>query len=168
MLSPTNGPEQSRKMEKYLAPTLRVEIMMTAPTRHIMILPMNDMPTVLEMATTGLRNRERHEVGHQIWWSLDEVGSHLGEAGCIDDLGNLCQQISDHTTSDLVEKFYGMGANWVMAATDGPLLLSGATKRASEMSAINEKFQRPAPRTNGHGKHDGVQVAVAEIPSQVV
>ncbi|CAK1365573.1 unnamed protein product [Cercospora beticola] len=73
-----------------------------------------------------------------------------------------------HARLDLVEKFCAMGANWVMAATDGPLLLGGATKRASEMSALSEKVRRPAARINGDVKHDNVQVAVAEIPSQIV
>lgn len=40
MLRPTKGPEQRRKTEKYLAGTLSVEIMMTAPTRQMEILPM--------------------------------------------------------------------------------------------------------------------------------
>jgi hypothetical protein len=39
----------------------------------------------------------------------------------------------------LVKKFCAMGANWVMAATDDPLLLGGATKRASEMAVLNSK-----------------------------
>ncbi|PPJ54938.1 hypothetical protein CBER1_06072 [Cercospora berteroae] len=73
-----------------------------------------------------------------------------------------------HARLDLVEKFCAMGANWVMAATDGPLLLSGATKRATEMLALNEKVRRSAPQMTGDVKHDNVQVAVAEVPSQIV
>ena len=34
-----------------------------------------------------------------------------------------------------------MGARWVMAATDGPLLLGGATKRAGEMSQLNSRVK---------------------------
>ncbi|KAF7191166.1 4-hydroxy-2-oxo-heptane-1,7-dioate aldolase [Pseudocercospora fuligena] len=45
-----------------------------------------------------------------------------------------------HVRLDLVEKFSAMGVNWVMAATDGPLLLSGATKRAGEMATLNQKL----------------------------
>ena len=45
-----------------------------------------------------------------------------------------------HVRRDLVQKkFCEMGVDWVMAATDGLLLLSGATKRAGELSALNEK-----------------------------
>lgn len=49
-----------------------------------------------------------------------------------------------HARLDLVQKFCEMGAacgtmTWVMAATDGPLLLGGATKRAGEMAALNDK-----------------------------
>ena len=40
MFKPTKGPEQSKKIEKYRAPTLSVEIMMTAPTAHMRIAPM--------------------------------------------------------------------------------------------------------------------------------
>ncbi|GIZ48041.1 hypothetical protein CKM354_001111600 [Cercospora kikuchii] len=73
-----------------------------------------------------------------------------------------------HARLDLVEKFCAMGANWVMAATDGPLLLSGATKRATEMLALNEKVRRSAPQMSADVKHDNVRVAVAEIPSQIL
>ncbi|KAK4502314.1 hypothetical protein PRZ48_005739 [Zasmidium cellare] len=45
-----------------------------------------------------------------------------------------------HARLDLVEKFCAMGANWVMAATDGPLLLGAATKRATEMTALNGRL----------------------------
>lgn len=54
-----------------------------------------------------------------------------------------------HSRLDLVEKFCGMGARWVMAATDGPLLLGGATKAAASMAAINQKV---AGAQNGNGK----------------
>lgn len=60
-----------------------------------------------------------------------------------------------HARLDLVEKFCAMGADWVMAATDGPLLLSGATKRAGEMSVLNEKVSASrssnGKMTNGNG-----------------
>jgi 2-keto-3-deoxy-L-rhamnonate aldolase RhmA len=59
---------------------------------------------------------------------------------------NACQKVGKwvgvgglHSRLDLVEKFCAMGANWVMAATDGPLLLGGATKRAGEMAVLNSK-----------------------------
>jgi 2-keto-3-deoxy-L-rhamnonate aldolase RhmA len=56
-----------------------------------------------------------------------------------------------HARLDLVEKFCAMGADWVMAATDGPLLLSGATKRAGEMAALNQTViqSRQASKSNG-------------------
>lgn len=44
-----------------------------------------------------------------------------------------------HARMDLVEKFCQMGARWVMAATDGPLLIAGATKRASEMASLSAR-----------------------------
>jgi hypothetical protein len=40
MLSPTNGPQQRRIMEKYLAPVFSVLIMMIAPMRVVEIAPM--------------------------------------------------------------------------------------------------------------------------------
>lgn len=40
MFKPTKGPAQSRNMLKYLAPTFRVEIMMTAPTKQMRMAPM--------------------------------------------------------------------------------------------------------------------------------
>lgn len=46
-----------------------------------------------------------------------------------------------HARLDLVEKFCAMGARWVMAATDGPLLLGGATKRAAEMSQLSQRVK---------------------------
>jgi 2-keto-3-deoxy-L-rhamnonate aldolase RhmA len=59
---------------------------------------------------------------------------------------NACQKVGKwvgvgglHSRLDLVDKFCAMGANWVMAATDGPLLLGGATKRAGEMAVLNSK-----------------------------
>ncbi|KAI7219180.1 hypothetical protein KC333_g3142 [Hortaea werneckii] len=57
-----------------------------------------------------------------------------------------------HSRLDLVEKFCGMGVNWVMAATDAPLLSGAATKRAKEMSELNERVQRnstKAAKVNG-------------------
>ncbi|KAF0635964.1 hypothetical protein FPSE5266_02355 [Fusarium pseudograminearum] len=62
-----------------------------------------------------------------------------------------------HARLDLVEKFCKMGARWVMAATDGPLLMGAASKRATEMSALNESVKAsqtngaPAKITNGNG-----------------
>jgi 2-keto-3-deoxy-L-rhamnonate aldolase RhmA len=47
-----------------------------------------------------------------------------------------------HSRLDLVEKFCKMGARWVMAATDGPLLLGAATKRGAEMAALNASITR--------------------------
>lgn len=57
-----------------------------------------------------------------------------------------------HARLDLVEKFCGMGANWVMAATDGPLLMAAATKRGSEMAALNGRvaaLRGPKKHVNG-------------------
>lgn len=90
-----------------------------------------------------------------------------------------------HARLDLVEKFCQMGANWVMAATDGPLLLGGATKRASEMAAVNAKViagsraigKQSKGGVNGaapEGRHinGGSKVApgveVAQVPLQTV
>ncbi|WQF80373.1 Putative hpcH/HpaI aldolase/citrate lyase domain, pyruvate kinase-like domain superfamily [Colletotrichum destructivum] len=52
-----------------------------------------------------------------------------------------------HSRLDLVEKFCQMGARWVMAATDGPLLIAGATKRASEMASLSARAT--GANTNG-------------------
>ncbi|KAH8889038.1 HpcH/HpaI aldolase [Thozetella sp. PMI_491] len=53
-----------------------------------------------------------------------------------------------HARLDLVEKFCGMGARWVMAATDGPLILGAASKRGAEMAQLNERVVA-ASKTNG-------------------
>ncbi|EXK33482.1 hypothetical protein FOCG_13262 [Fusarium oxysporum f. sp. radicis-lycopersici 26381] len=54
-----------------------------------------------------------------------------------------------HARLDLVEKFCKMGARWVMAATDGPLLLGAATKRGTEMAALNASVVK-SQQANGH------------------
>ncbi|KAK5728646.1 hypothetical protein LTR15_001783 [Elasticomyces elasticus] len=56
-----------------------------------------------------------------------------------------------HSRLDLVEKYCEMGVNWVMAATDAPLLIAGATKRASDMAQLNERVAR-SRKSNGHTK----------------
>ncbi|KAK5694901.1 hypothetical protein LTR97_009492 [Elasticomyces elasticus] len=56
-----------------------------------------------------------------------------------------------HSRLDLVEKYCEMGVNWVMAATDAPLLIAGATKRASDMAQLNERVAR-SRNSNGHAK----------------
>ena len=58
-----------------------------------------------------------------------------------------------HARLDLVEKFCAMGARWVMAATDGPLLLGGATKRAGEIAEISQRV-----KTSGSGGSSALQV----------
>lgn len=73
-----------------------------------------------------------------------------------------------HSRLDLVEKFCNMGARWVMAATDGPLLLGGATKRASEMAQLNARVKSSAEvtqlQTNGTtiGSTNGIINALKE------
>lgn len=77
-----------------------------------------------------------------------------------------------HARLDLVEKFCSLGVDWVMAATDGPLLLSGATKRAGEMASLSARSRATNGLTNGLGnttapsalaeKLNGVKVAVVE------
>lgn len=42
-----------------------------------------------------------------------------------------------HARMDLIERFCRLGARWVMAAADGPLLVSAATKKAAEMADLN-------------------------------
>jgi hypothetical protein len=43
---------------------------------------------------------------------------------------------------DFVEKFCAMGARWVMAVTDGPLLPGGAIKRAAEMTHLSARVKK--------------------------
>jgi 2-keto-3-deoxy-L-rhamnonate aldolase RhmA len=59
---------------------------------------------------------------------------------------NACQKANKwvgvgglHSRLDLVEKFCAMGANWVMAATDGPLLLPIACRKVQEELAVLNK-----------------------------
>ena len=85
-----------------------------------------------------------------------------------------------HSRLDLVEKFCAMGARWVMAATDGPLLLGGATKRAGEMAELNtrvkaatdNKQEAPAAPAKSNGVANGtkngvINVGVHEIAVEV-
>ncbi|KAL6401592.1 4-hydroxy-2-oxovalerate aldolase [Ilyonectria robusta] len=58
--------------------------------------------------------------------ACDKVGKWVGVGGL-------------HARLDLVEKFCARGARWVMAATDGPLVMAGASKRASEMAQLNAR-----------------------------
>lgn len=60
-----------------------------------------------------------------------------------------------HSRLDLVEKFCAMGVRWVMAATDGPLLLGGATKRAGEMAQLSQRVKEST--LNGSGKTNGAK-----------
>ncbi|PSN74167.1 HpcH/HpaI aldolase [Corynespora cassiicola Philippines] len=68
-----------------------------------------------------------------------------------------------HSRLDLVEKFCAMGVRWVMAATDGPLLLGGATKRAGEMAQISQRVKE----TSSNQASNGVEVKKANgsLPS---
>jgi 2-keto-3-deoxy-L-rhamnonate aldolase RhmA len=72
-----------------------------------------------------------------------------------------------HARLDLVEKFCSMGANWVMAATDGPLLMAAASKRGAEMAALNDRvaLQKSSKKqTNGMvPKLNGLAVHVSEV-----
>lgn len=61
-----------------------------------------------------------------------------------------------HSRMDLVEKFCSMGARWVMAATDAPLLLGAAAKRGGEMSSMNAAIVKPA-ETNGTNGVNGTK-----------
>ncbi|KAK6842310.1 hypothetical protein PG990_005744 [Apiospora arundinis] len=71
--------------------------------------------------------------------ACNKVGKYVGVGGL-------------HARLDLVEKFCGMGARWVMAATDGPLLLAGASKRGSEMAQLSARVTGAA---NGNGVTNG-------------
>lgn len=42
-----------------------------------------------------------------------------------------------HALMDSIERFCRLGAHWIMAAVDGPLLFSAATKKAAEMADLN-------------------------------
>lgn len=42
-----------------------------------------------------------------------------------------------HALMDLIERLCRLGARWIMAAVDGPLLISAATKKAAEMADLN-------------------------------
>lgn len=73
-----------------------------------------------------------------------------------------------HSRLDLVEKFCTMGARWVMAATDGPLLLGGATKRAGEMAQLNTRVQAATVskfdvKKNVNGVSNGVKTGVVDV-----
>ncbi|KAI8679271.1 HpcH-HpaI domain-containing protein [Fusarium keratoplasticum] len=60
-----------------------------------------------------------------------------------------------HARLDLVEKFCKMGARWVMAATDAPLLLGAASKRGSEMAALNVSIAKAVSNGAINGKANG-------------
>ncbi|KAH6639839.1 HpcH/HpaI aldolase [Boeremia exigua] len=73
-----------------------------------------------------------------------------------------------HSRMDLVEKFCTMGARWVMAATDGPLLLGGATKRADEMSQLSTRVKaatenKPDLKKNVSNGLTGVKNGIIDV-----
>jgi 2-keto-3-deoxy-L-rhamnonate aldolase RhmA len=79
-----------------------------------------------------------------------------------------------HARLDLVEKFCIMGVRWVMAATDGPLLLGGATKRASEMSELSQRTKLATQEKKAvdvgkigatNGLKDSSNIVIHEIPA---
>ncbi|KAJ4354126.1 uncharacterized protein N0V89_005859 [Didymosphaeria variabile] len=77
--------------------------------------------------------------------TIDACNKHGKWVGC----GGL------HARLDLIEKFCEMGVRWVMAATDGPLLLGGATKRAAEMNELSQRVKKSGganPWVNGSGE----------------
>ncbi|OHE96513.1 HpcH/HpaI aldolase [Colletotrichum orchidophilum] len=53
-----------------------------------------------------------------------------------------------HSRLDLVEKFCQMGARWVMAATDGPLLIAGASKTAAQMATLSARVIEMPEKTS--------------------
>lgn len=63
-----------------------------------------------------------------------------------------------HARPDLMEKYCAMGARWTMAATDGPLLMAGATKAAGVMAGIHAKVAEvspPRPPKAANGEANG-------------
>lgn len=120
-----------------------------------LLIGTNDLTA--EMGIPGDYDNERVEDAYRrTIAACQKVGKWVGMGGL-------------HSRPDLMEKFCGMGVNWVMAATDGPLLLSGATQRAKEMAVINAKVRGAAvkntrPKVNGDEKGiNGLHVEVAEI-----
>jgi 2-keto-3-deoxy-L-rhamnonate aldolase RhmA len=74
-----------------------------------------------------------------------------------------------HARLDLVEKFCEMGARWVMAATDGPLLLGGATKRAAEMSQLSQRVKESgAAKAETNGTSEKVTIGLKTAPTVAV
>jgi 2-keto-3-deoxy-L-rhamnonate aldolase RhmA len=72
-----------------------------------------------------------------------------------------------HSRLDLVQKFCRMGADWVMAATDGPLLMSGAAKRAGEMAVLNNEVVAARRNDNETHKDSATQYPDAKSTLQV-
>lgn len=103
-----------------------------------LLIGTNDLTA--EMGIPGQYENPRLTEAYQR--TVDACRRHGKFAGC----GGL------HARLDLVEKFCTMGVRWVMAATDGPLIMSGATKRAAEMAAISTKV---AGVPNGNGVKEG-------------
>ncbi|KAM0332347.1 hypothetical protein ACHAQA_002624 [Verticillium albo-atrum] len=66
-----------------------------------------------------------------------------------------------HSRLDLVEKFCAMGARWVMAATDGPLVLGGASKRGLEMAALSGRVVETNGQNGTNGKVNGASNGTA-------
>jgi hypothetical protein len=57
-----------------------------------------------------------------------------------------------------------MGANWVMAATDGPLMLSAVNKRAGEMVVLNSEVVATRQTTVKLG---GVSNGATAVPEKL-
>jgi 2-keto-3-deoxy-L-rhamnonate aldolase RhmA len=126
-----------------------------------LLIGTNDMTA--EMGIPGDYDSPRlEEVYRKTIAACNKHGKYVGVGGL-------------HSRMDLVEKFCAMGARWVMAATDGPLLLAGATKKASEMSALSQRVASSTTKkqVNGTSGLNGIatsrlketpSVAVQEIP----
>jgi hypothetical protein len=60
-----------------------------------------------------------------------------------------------HSRMDTVEKFCSLGAMWVMAATDGPLLLGDTNEKVAEIAQskqrVKELSSAPVKVTSVHG-----------------
>lgn len=121
-----------------------------------LLIGTNDMTA--EMGIHGdYENPRLMEVYKKTIAACDQHGKWVGIGGL-------------HSRLYLVEKFYAMGARWVMAATDGPLLLGGATNRAIEMAQLSARVKTSSlthgtleAKSNGVHALNGVQNGRVEV-----
>jgi 2-keto-3-deoxy-L-rhamnonate aldolase RhmA len=102
-----------------------VDAIAAVPGVDSLLIGSNDLTA--EMGIPGQYDSPRvHDAFERTIAACKKHGKFLGIGGL-------------HSRLDLLEKFCGMGANWILAAIDAGLLLGAATKTAGDMTALGQR-----------------------------